>query len=86
MGIPLEVGERPEILPTDTLLIIRNGGVFISTPEHEDRDEVPEDFLVALGVARAFGDVDFRQMMLMVTKDASDAGHLDGIIRSSRVQ
>jgi hypothetical protein len=83
---PLEVGGRPDILPTDTVLIIRDGGVYLSTPEHDDHDPVPEDFLVALGVARAFGDEDFRTMMLMITKSASDAGHLDGIIRGARVQ
>jgi len=83
---PLEIGKRPEILPTDTVLIIRDGGVFITTPEHSDSDEVPEDFLVALGVAQAFGDEDFRQMMLIITRSASEAGHLNGIIRGGRVQ
>jgi hypothetical protein len=37
-------------------------------------------------VARAFGDEDFRQMMLMITRSASEAGHLDGIIRGAKVQ
>ena len=61
------------------LLIIRDGVPIIRSPEH-DGGVVPEDFIVLLGVAVSWCDPKFRGLMLMLCREASDAGYLDGII------
>ena len=68
-------------LPTDLLLIIRDGMAILRTPEQEGK-EVPEDALVMIGVASCWGDKKWRKMMLAIAYDEADKGHLDGLIET----
>ena len=72
-----------ELEATDMLLIIGDGVPIIRSPEHDD-GEVPDDFVVLLGVSVGWGDLKFRQLMRVLCREASDAGLLDGIISSGR--
>ena len=64
------------------MLIVRDHCVFLSAPDHEADELVPEDFLVAIGVARAFGDPDFRATMKFLARNTIDDNGLDGLIDS----
>jgi hypothetical protein len=77
------VSEGEAILPIDSdmLLIIRDGTPIVRCPEH-DMGEVPDDFVVLLGVSVSWSDPKFRNLMRMLCREASDAGYLDGIISS----
>ena len=74
-----ELNERQ---PGDIVLIVRARSVFLSAPDHEADELVPEDFLVAIGIARAFGDPDFRATMKMLAKDTIDDNGLEGLINA----
>lgn len=63
------------------VLAIRDGTPVITVPTH-DGGQVPEDFLVLLGVASTFQDPQFRSMMMAICRAASENGYLDGIISS----
>jgi hypothetical protein len=62
-------------------LFVRDGMAFIRTPKMADYGgEVPDDFLVLLGMAAAFQDPDFREQCLRVTRASAKAGHFAGLI------
>ena len=65
--------------PTDMVLFIRDGMPHLRTPVHTDHSQVPEDFLVLIGIASAWSDPRFRGLMLRLMHEAEEAGHLEGI-------
>jgi hypothetical protein len=66
--------------PTDIQLFVRNGMIHLRTPDHDADALVPEDYMVLLGVSMAFGDPQFRHMMLAIVDQAHDDGALKGVI------
>jgi hypothetical protein len=82
-GDPVKPAKRKGVLvslPSDDVLVIRNGMPLFQPREHETHDQVSQDTLVLMGVARCFLDDEFRAMMRLVVRDAAKAGDLDGII------
>jgi hypothetical protein len=70
----------PEPEPGDIKMVIRKGQCFITIPDHEANEPVPVDFIVALGVARSFGDDGFRNAMQRVVHDAAQKGELGEMV------
>ena len=77
----MAAGPPVEPEPGDMLLIVRDGTPIVRCPEH-DMGEVPDDFIVLLGVAVSWTDPRFRDLMRTLCREASDRGFLDGIISS----
>jgi hypothetical protein len=77
------VVDDPGKMPDDIVITIRPTKdavlVFLKAPEHEDDSVVPEDFLVALGVTRAFSDPAFRRAMLRLARNVIENGDVEGI-------
>lgn len=70
--------------PTDIQMFIRNGMVHLRTPDHKADAQVPEDYLVLLGVSMCFGDLSFRRLMLTLVNEAHDEGALTGVVQDNR--
>jgi hypothetical protein len=69
--------------PTDIQMIIRDGHVYLRTPQQRDA-KVPQDYLVALGFSLAFLDPQFRRMMLALVNEQYDKGQLGDMIETHR--
>lgn len=71
-------------LPTDVILIIRNGEVHLVAPHHEAGQNVSLDFLAAFGMANCYTtDPDFRIEMMKVASAEIVAGKTAGFIGDS---
>jgi hypothetical protein len=64
---------------SDIVLTIKRDRVFLKSPEHEDDSPVPHDFLVALGISRAFYDPVFRRTMMKLAQNVINEGGVEGI-------
>ena len=53
--------------------------VFLKAPEHGDDDEVPLEFIVAIGISRAFADPSFQRSMIRLAQNAIADGMVEGI-------
>lgn len=67
-------------LPDDIVIIIRGGEVMLVVPEHEPSEPVPDDFIVALGFAHAFGDPKMRRILTAIADTEAREGNLDEIM------
>jgi hypothetical protein len=81
---PTEMGDDITPLTDDVILFIRDGMPILKSPQHPDNSEVPEDFLVMLGVASVFLDPSFRAAMRSIVNEAHRHGMLDGVIHAGR--
>jgi hypothetical protein len=73
------VVDDPGSDPDDIVITIRGSRVFLKAPEHDEATRVPDDFLVAIGVARAFYDPKFRRLLLALARQVIDDGEIEGI-------
>jgi hypothetical protein len=74
------VCDNPGHEDADIVLTIRASRVFLKAPEHDDHSPVPDDFIVAIGVCRAFYDPQFRRVMMLLARKSIDSGEVDGIV------
>jgi hypothetical protein len=63
--------EELELEPNDMGLILRDGHICLKSPDHEVGENVPEDFLVFVGIATVFHVEGFREQMLQIVQTTS---------------
>lgn len=80
MNQPVKLDGMPDPEPGDIIMILRHGMAMVTVPDHDASGEVPEDFRVALGMARAFNDDKFRLMMLNICQYAIEQGDFSDIL------